>query len=118
MRFSRPLAAGGRAVAPKHLPRTPAGELHQVTLGALDGEPLMGEGVTEPVRVEVVDPRVGCASTEHLRDPARPHRSLSAEPQVWVIRTSDAEVAVDRGGRLRPDGQDADTRALPHHAEG
>ena len=44
----------GGAVARHHGPGTPSGQPHQVALGPAGGEPLVGEGVSELVKVDAL----------------------------------------------------------------
>jgi hypothetical protein len=42
--------------------------------------------MAEEVRVELVDARLGAATSEHLEYPARPQRTFGRKPQVIKIR--------------------------------
>src|SRR5690606_28671883 len=67
-------------------------------------EPLVGEGVPEPVRVEVVDAGLGAPLLEDLRDPRRREPALAAKPEGGVagagVRAAGTDVAVEgvKGG--------------------
>src|SRR5215207_2069576 len=105
--FPSSFAAGGCAVAPKHLPRTPPGDLHEVTFGTLRAEPLVSECMPELMWIQVVETGHGRTPTEHLLDAARPHRPRPSEPQrrhpMFAVDTTNAEVAIDRLDGLRAD---------------
>lgn len=67
---------GGRCRIPlKHLPASPAGEPHQVALGAALSEPLVRERVTELVGVKVIEAGLLRPAARHLTDPARCQRA-------------------------------------------
>jgi hypothetical protein len=53
-------------VSADHLPGPPSGEAHEVLLLLPVGEPAMGHGVSELVRVDVADAGGGCPSVEEL----------------------------------------------------
>ena len=72
------LVGGAGGVPADHLPRPPPGEAHQVGLLPAGGQPAVGEGVPEQVRVESSDPGVVAAPLEHLPRP----RSRSADPRL------------------------------------
>ena len=92
-----------------HLAAAPAREPHQVPLGPTFGEPLMGEHVTELVRMKVLEPSLGGSAAGNLSDAAWRERTLRPEPERVRVRFGvgppDAEVAVQclRGSVPDPD---------------
>ena len=70
MGLARPFVGGGGTVALQHDPGAPAGDPHQVGLVAALGEPGMGEGVAEPMRVEVGDAGLLAAARAALGEAA------------------------------------------------
>lgn len=71
MSRERSLTRGTSSVSFEHLATAPARKAHQVGLAAAAGEPAMGEGVTQLMRVKVVaQAGLTAALAEDLRDPA------------------------------------------------
>ena len=75
MRLSGAGVGGRGAVAAKHLAGLPAGQPHQIGFAATLGEPGMGEGVAELVRVQVGKAGLGAAAAKDLPDAVRPSGS-------------------------------------------
>jgi len=100
------LISGRRAVPVHHRPALPAGDPHQVTLVAPLGQPRVGKGVAEHVRVQLGDARLGAPAAHHLADAVHGHRLavVGAQPQRWVgrqlVASPHAEVPVQRRGGL------------------
>ena len=76
MRLSGAGVGGRGAVAAEHRPGPPAGQAHEVRLAAALGEPGVGEGVAELVRVQVGEAGLGPAGVQQVRP--RPARNASA----------------------------------------
>ena len=90
----------------------------------LGAEPLVGERMSELVRVEVIETGLGGTTSQHLLDSARPHRTRPTEPQrrhgVMPMDTTNPEIAVDSRNGLRTDREDADPRTrepLARHSQ-
>jgi Oxidoreductase family, NAD-binding Rossmann fold len=88
------------AVALQHRAGFPAGQAHQVRFTTAFRQPLVGKGVSQPVRVQAGQADLMAASFQHLRQPRGRQAALLAEPQpvkvrVWVTGTS-PQVAVQR----------------------
>ena len=69
VRISRPFVCGRRGVALEHLPAAPAGQAHQVAFVATLGEPRVGKGVAELVRMYLAETSLFAAAAHHLKDP-------------------------------------------------
>src|SRR4051794_34221485 len=66
VRRPSPLVRRAGPIAAEHVPRLPAGELHQVAFVAAGGQPAARERVPEPVRVDVLDAGLGAQLGEDL----------------------------------------------------
>jgi hypothetical protein len=92
---------GSRGTVPlEHRTGLPAGQAHQVRLTTTFGEPLVGEGVPQPVGVQISKTSLATAAFQHLHQPRGRQPSLLAQPQplkvrLWVTDAS-AKVAVQR----------------------
>src|SRR3712207_3803202 len=100
MGLACPLISGTGSVAVDHLPRSPAGQAHQVTLVAASGEPGVGKRVPELVRVDVTDARLLSSIADGLVDAVVGHRTGATEPQFRPISIfmacAGSEIAVQR----------------------
>jgi hypothetical protein len=67
VRLTGALVSCRGAVAGEHRPAPPAGQAHEIALVAARGEPLMGIGVTEAVRVDVGDSGRSTAAPDNVR---------------------------------------------------
>ena len=108
MCFTCPFVCSTRAVPGQHLPAAPAGKSHEVLLLAPLRQPPVRKGVTEHVRVQVVDTCLLRSSAEHLGDPVASQDTSSTQPQrrpssqgVLVALT---QVPLDRLTRLVTEG--------------
>ena len=66
VRVVGPLDRRGRGVAGQHVVAAPAGQHHQVPLLSTSGEPAVGEGVPEPVRMHIGDAGLRGADVEDV----------------------------------------------------
>ena len=114
MRLTSSFIGGGCTVALEHGPRPPAGDPHEVGLVAALGEPGVGEGVAELMRVEAGDAGLLAAPVEHVAKPVVGPWASLAEPEPFLGRVlvegAHAEVPVDRLGSLATEGT---TRCRP-----
>jgi hypothetical protein len=100
---------GRSRVAVHHLPTAPTGEPHEISLGAAFGEPLVGEGVSELVRVQVLEARLSRSAPRHLAEPARRQWPAASKPERFGVslgvRSADPEVPIEglRGAVADPD---------------
>jgi hypothetical protein len=108
MRVASPAVGGGGGVTPDHFPRAPTGQPHQVVLLTAGGQPVVGEGVPELVRVHRWNPRVYAPPFQHLAHPRVGHTPLLAEPERrrvrGVVTTTETQVTAQRIRCLRPKG--------------
>ena len=70
----------GGTIALKHRAGLPARQTHQVRLAASPGEPLVGEGVAELVRVEAGQVSLPATAIEHLHQAPLGQPALVAQP--------------------------------------
>ena len=71
---------GRGAVALQHRAGPPPGQAHQVGLSPTLGEPLMGERVTELVRMQIGQAGLAATTPQHLHQP--PGRQPTKEPRA------------------------------------
>ncbi len=81
VRLVGPLDGGGGGVAGQHVLAAPAGEHQQVPLLSSSGQPPVGEGVPEAVRVDVGDAGLCGAEVQHVAGAVGRHRAALAEQQ-------------------------------------
>src|SRR4051794_16628017 len=91
------LRRGTLAVTVDHRARSPTGEPHEVALRTAVSEPLMREGVTEQMGVDVPDTGLSSSTPQHLGDTAVGHATLPAHPQPGgVDLRPDPEIPIER----------------------
>ncbi|MBB3084563.1 hypothetical protein FHR93_002777 [Geodermatophilus sabuli] len=71
----------GSGVAGEHVVRAPAGQHHQVPLLSAAGEPAVGEGVPEAMRVDVGGAGLRGAGVQHVAGAVGGHRAALTEQQ-------------------------------------
>jgi hypothetical protein len=100
---------GRGAVALQHRAGPPPGQAHQVGLSPALGEPLVGEGVTELVRVQVGQAGLATTTPQHLHQPPGRQPTKEPEPQPRegrvLVAGSHPEVPVQRDRSGVPEGQ-------------
>ena len=117
MRVPRPFVGFAGAVAAEHLRGGPAGQFHQVALGAAAVQPGVAEVVPEPVR-EGVHAALPAAAGDHLVDAGGGQRFpvVHAQPQLGPpglpVPGSGAQVPVQAEGGLVADLDDPGLAAL------
>ena len=99
-------------------PRCP----HQVGLLPTSGQPCVSETVTEHVRMDVSDSRLGCSALEHQSHRCRSDRPPLPQPQLGLfggpVPRSSPKVAVQLGDGASAHAHGAHAPAFPRHSQG
>jgi hypothetical protein len=85
MRLASPLIGSRGAIALQHRAGLPASQPHEVRLATAFREPLMGEGMPQPMRVQVRQTGLVATSLQHLRQPRGRQPALLAQPQPLKV---------------------------------
>jgi hypothetical protein len=107
------------SVAGEHLSGSPAGEAHEILFLPAIGQPPMCEGVTEHVRVEVLETSLLGAASKHLGNavvgyiasPADPELSTAGKAMLGAF----PQVALDGLTSLVTERTGTGSTSLPQH---
>lgn len=118
----RALGSGACAIPIEHLAAPPAGQPHEITFAPAAGEPAVGKGMSQLVRMEsVAEPRLPAPLSDDLSDTAVGQPSFAPDPQPGQVGVNRAlahpHVPIEGADRLRSDGNDAFAPPLAEHPQ-
>jgi hypothetical protein len=117
--FTSALISRAGPVAGEHLSASPTGKAHQILFLSAIGQPPMREGVTEHVRVEMIQTSLLSAASQHLANAVVRHVAAAANPELGTagkaMLAALAQVALDGLTGLVTEGTGTGSAPLPQH---